>query len=316
MGPICTWLFLYSEYLFILDSTEYERFLPMSWILEFFVVYLLCVYIYMFGWFCRAPIVLLYQLRCVVYHMLSKTRRNSRSLHSDRVYLLYLVSTLMLGVSHAVELLVLGLLVVVYSKIPYSSCVFNTVVVVACVIFIHWLVVFSKIYPELFPASPGAQLQEITVSTFSSQLGYLPRSDRKIYSVVYICSIRSEIAIVFDPVGSKKCWRWFPATTAPGEAGNSSRQILEKSPCRSEARKTNFQFFGANAHANVLKCTFSTDCKSNCVRIGLMCKIRRAKIWLRIRWPKYSDFGPKNLTIGPIGFAHWKMASDFNQVKI
>ena len=64
---------------------------------------------------------------------------------------------------------------------------------------------FPKIYPELFPASPGAQLQEITVSTFSSQLGYLPRSDRKIYSVVYICSIRSEIAIVFDPVGSKKC---------------------------------------------------------------------------------------------------------------
>ena len=27
--------------------------------------------------------------------------------------------------------------------------------------------------------------------------------------------------------------------------------------------------FGANAHANVLKGTFSTDCKSNCRRIGL-----------------------------------------------
>ena len=26
---------------------------------------------------------------------------------------------------------------------------------------------FSKIYPELFPASPGAQLQEVTASTFS-----------------------------------------------------------------------------------------------------------------------------------------------------
>ena len=26
----------------------------MSWILEYFVVYLLCVYIYMFGWLCRA----------------------------------------------------------------------------------------------------------------------------------------------------------------------------------------------------------------------------------------------------------------------
>ena len=27
------------------------------------------------------------------------------------------------------------------------------------------------IYPELFPASPGAQVQEITVNTFSTQLG-------------------------------------------------------------------------------------------------------------------------------------------------
>ena len=34
----------------------------------------------------------------------------------------------MLGVSHAVEVLVLGLLVVVY-KIPYSSCIFNAAVV-------------------------------------------------------------------------------------------------------------------------------------------------------------------------------------------
>ena len=44
----------------------------------------------MFGWLCRATycIVLLYLLRCLVYHMLSKTRRNSsRSLHSDSVIL-------------------------------------------------------------------------------------------------------------------------------------------------------------------------------------------------------------------------------------
>ena len=44
--------------------------------------------------------------------------------------------TLMLGVSHAVEVLVLGLLVVVYDSMP--SCIFNRVVVVVdCVIFIH-----------------------------------------------------------------------------------------------------------------------------------------------------------------------------------
>ena len=40
--------------------------------------------------------------------------------------------TLMHGVSHAVEVLVLGLLVVVYDSI---HCIFNTVVVVDCHIF-------------------------------------------------------------------------------------------------------------------------------------------------------------------------------------
>ena len=35
----------------------------------------------------------------------------------------------------------------------------------------EWVGVFSKIYPELFLASPGAELQEVTVSTFSIQLG-------------------------------------------------------------------------------------------------------------------------------------------------
>ena len=53
----------------------------------------------------------MYLLRCVVYHMLFKTRRNSGSLH------------IVIG-----EVLVLGLLVVVY-KIPYSSCIFNTRVI-------------------------------------------------------------------------------------------------------------------------------------------------------------------------------------------
>jgi len=80
----------------------------MSWILEYFVVYLLCVYICSAG-YVELPIVLLYLLRCLVYHMLSKTRRNSRSLQRVIAYICY---TLMLGVSH-VEVLVLGLLVVV-----------------------------------------------------------------------------------------------------------------------------------------------------------------------------------------------------------
>ena len=44
--------------------------------------------------------------------------------------------TLMLGVSHDVEVLVLCLLVV---KIPYSSCIVNTVDVVACHIYSWFL---------------------------------------------------------------------------------------------------------------------------------------------------------------------------------
>ena len=70
------------------------------WILEYFVVYLLYIYV-----------------RLVMSSYQS------------------VLSTSMLGVSHAVEVLVLGLLVVY--KIPYSSsCIFNTAVVVACVILV------------------------------------------------------------------------------------------------------------------------------------------------------------------------------------
>ena len=57
----------------------------------------------------------------------------------------------MLGVSHAVEVL---LIVLCWWKIPYSSCIFDTVVVVACVIIIfgfsrcrgYWIWVFCCLF--------------------------------------------------------------------------------------------------------------------------------------------------------------------------
>ena len=109
---------------------------------------LFVVCIYMFGWLCRATYCSLVSTSMPVYHMLSKTRRNSRSLHRVIAiyipgiyirYLLYLLRCLVYhmlfktrrnsGSLHRVisEVLVLGLLVVY--KIPYSSCIFNTAVV-------------------------------------------------------------------------------------------------------------------------------------------------------------------------------------------
>ena len=58
----------------------------MPWILEYYVIYLLCVYIRSAD-YVELPIVLLYLLRCLVYHMLSKTRRNSWSLHRVIAYI-------------------------------------------------------------------------------------------------------------------------------------------------------------------------------------------------------------------------------------
>ena len=72
-----------------------------------YFVYLSCVYIYyIFGWLCRGTCcsVVSTSNQCLVYHMLSKTRRISGSLHR------------VIG-----EVLVLVLLVV--WKIPYSSCI-------------------------------------------------------------------------------------------------------------------------------------------------------------------------------------------------
>ena len=108
MGPRCTWLFLFVL-VCVTDSIKGFFRCRGYWSI---LLSICCVYIYI----CSAGsvellIVLLYLLRCLVYHMLSKTRRNSGNLHR------------VIG-----EVLVLGLLVVVY-KIPCRSCIFNTAVV-------------------------------------------------------------------------------------------------------------------------------------------------------------------------------------------
>ena len=56
--------------------------------------------------------------------------------------------------------------------------------------------VFSKIYPEMFPTSPGAQLQEITDSNFSTSKIY-----RELFPA-FPWAQQWEITVL---LGSKKC---------------------------------------------------------------------------------------------------------------
>ena len=136
MRPRCTWLFVFFL-ICVLDSIKGFSRCRGYWSI---LLTLMCVYICSAG-YVELPIVLLYLLRCLVYHMVSKTRRNSQEFtESDSVYLSYLLRCLVYhmlfktrrnsGSLHRVigEVLVLGLLVVVH-KIPYSICIFNTAVV-------------------------------------------------------------------------------------------------------------------------------------------------------------------------------------------
>ena len=86
-------------------------------------------------------------------------------------------------------------------------------------------------------------------------------------------SDRIQRNVYFDPIGDcnpvgPKKWRWFPATgplekreTALDRSWRKLQVILRRGRLISN-------IFGAKAHANVLKGTFSTDYKSNCIRIG------------------------------------------------
>ena len=127
--------------------------------------------------------------------------------------------------------------------------------------------IFSKIYPELFPASSGAQLQENAVSTFLSnwvKYDYNLRSDNRSKKTFF--SIRWSIVTQLDRKSADgdflQLGRWRSWKQLWTDLGETSQVILRRG-------RPNSNIFGANIHANVLKGTFSTDCKSNCIRIGL-----------------------------------------------
>ena len=130
----------------------------------------------------------------------------------------------------------------------------------------EWVGAFSKIYPELLLASPGAQLQEITAIAFSIQLGYNSQSDRK--------------KTFFRSDG--RSWSYLTQLDRKSADGN----FLRLGPLRSgkqlwiDLGESSESFWGDEDQFPTLsgpklmrtywmKGTFSTDCKANCIRIGL-----------------------------------------------
>ena len=110
------------------------------------------------------------------------------------------------------------------------------------------------------PASPVAQLQEITVSTFSILLGQI-RLQSSIGSKKTLGHLQSYLTQL-----DRKRFDVISCNWAPGEAGNSLGKTLENAPTHSESKKAFFQGFrGKRSLANPLKGKFSTDCTSNCI---------------------------------------------------
>ena len=131
--------------------------------------------------------------------------------------------------------------------------------------------VSPKSIQSCFRASPGAQLQEISVSTFSTQLSQTRLQSpigSKITKKTFF-SIRWTIVIVFDPVGSKQCWRRFPANRPLQNRETALHRSWRYLLLILTRRRPISNIFGAKPRTNVLKGTFSTDCKSNCIRISL-----------------------------------------------
>ena len=133
----------------------------------------------------------------------------------------------------------------------------------------EWVSAFSNIYSELFPASPGVQLQEL-----HRQRVFDPTGSNTI-TIVH----RIEKNVFVDPIGG--CNRIWPSWIekvltvisckwAPGEAGNSSVWTdLGENPKSFRGEADQFPTFsGQKLVRTYWKGTSSTDCKSSCIRIG------------------------------------------------
>ena len=102
-----------------------------------------------------------------------------------------------------------------------------------------------------------------------NESAFSPRCIQNCFPLLQGPCCRKSPSALFRSNRVKYDW-WFPAIgplekrqTALDRSWRKLRVILRRGRSISD-------IFGANVHANVLKATFSTDCKSNCVRIGLI----------------------------------------------
>ena len=72
-----------------------------------------------------------------------------------------------------------------------------------------------------------------------------------------------------NPVESKACCRWFPATGPLEKRETALDRSWRKLQVILRQGWQIFNIFGAKAHASVLQSSFPTNCKSNCIIIGL-----------------------------------------------
>ena len=97
----------------------------------------------------------------------------------------------------------------------------------------------------------GNHRQHFFDPTGSNTITSVHRIDKKRFF-----SIRSGIAIVFDPVGSKKCWRWFSATGPLEKRETALDRSWRKLGLILRRGRPIPNIFGAKAHPNVLKVPF------------------------------------------------------------
>ena len=107
-------------------------------------------------------------------------------------------------------------------------------------------------------ASPGAQLQEIAVSTFSIQLGPI-----RLQSTIGLTKAFGRLQSYLTQL-DRKSYDVISCNWAPGEAGNSRGKILENAPTHSEARKAIFPMFSGQT---LISCEPTERCISNGLQI-------------------------------------------------